>query len=156
MITAAHWPFQHFAGAQIRIQAGHDVLVRHTDGTESSAMFPRLIAPQQVLRNIRGLQHAVSTGWDMSVDFEGETSWETEDQRQWCDFSFKTYVRPLSSQTPYTLAAGTVTIQRVVVKVRCSCSPTVTRCSPFHPYAPRLRRPRPLPSVRRGTHFSTP
>ena len=43
---------------------------------------------------------------------EGDT-FEMEDQRNWTDASYKTYVRPLALPWPYTLAAGTRLAQSV-------------------------------------------
>ena len=39
-----------------------------------------------------------------------------EDQRQWCDYSFKTYVRPLSEPIPYLIKQDTADTQRVVIR----------------------------------------
>src|SRR3712207_759652 len=47
---------------------------------------------------------------------EGDT-FEMEDQRNWTDASYKTYVRPLALPWPYTLAAGTELEQAVTVTV---------------------------------------
>ena len=42
---------------------------------------------------------------------EGDT-FEMEDQRNWTDASYKTYVRPLALPWPYTLAGGASSIRR--------------------------------------------
>ena len=47
---------------------------------------------------------------------EGDT-FEMEDQRNWTDASYKTYVRPLALPWPYTLAKGTVIEQAVRLSV---------------------------------------
>src|SRR3712207_9295379 len=47
---------------------------------------------------------------------EGDT-FEMEDQRNWTDASYKTYVRPLALPWPYTLAAGSELEQAVTVTV---------------------------------------
>ncbi len=47
---------------------------------------------------------------------EGDT-FEMEDQRNWSDASFKTYVRPLALPWPYTLAKGSTLTQSVKVSV---------------------------------------
>jgi len=39
-----------------------------------------------------------------------------EDQRQWCDYSFKTYARPLSAPIPYTITPDKPDQQRVVIR----------------------------------------
>lgn len=81
--------------------AGHPVRVTRADGTETLERFPTLVAPEQPFTAIRGLSHAVGGGVAATYRFEGEDEWEMEDQRQWCDSSFKTCVSrlPPSRQT---------------------------------------------------------
>ncbi len=45
---------------------------------------------------------------------EGD-AFETEDQRNWSDASYKTYVRPLSKPRPYMMAKGTTDSQRITI-----------------------------------------
>ena len=47
---------------------------------------------------------------------EGDT-FEMEDQRNWTDASYKTYVRPLALPWPYTLASGAALDQSVTLTV---------------------------------------
>ena len=47
---------------------------------------------------------------------EGDT-YEMEDQRNWTDASYKTYVRPLARPWPYTLDAGARLDQAVTLTV---------------------------------------
>ena len=47
---------------------------------------------------------------------EGD-AFEMEDQRNWADASFKTYVRPLSKPRPYVIAKGAADRQRITVSV---------------------------------------
>src|SRR5215210_957137 len=47
---------------------------------------------------------------------EGDV-FEMEDQRNWTDASYKTYVRPLALPWPYTLCAGESIAQRVSLSV---------------------------------------
>ncbi len=46
--------------------------------------------------------------------FAGDV-FEMEDQRNWTDASYKTYVRPLARPWPYRLAAGETITQSVTV-----------------------------------------
>jgi len=52
----------------------------------------------------------------VEVEFEGEV-FETEDQRNWSDGSFKTYCRPLDRGFPYELGEGQEIRQAIVVRV---------------------------------------
>jgi hypothetical protein len=95
--------------------AGRDVVVTHGDGREETAVFPVLISPHQVFFEVAALTQQIGDGLGGKVTFEGD-EFETEDQRNWTDASFKTYGGALSKPLPLTLAAG----QRVRQKVTFS------------------------------------
>ncbi|MFD0043621.1 hypothetical protein ACFVGV_00370 [Pseudarthrobacter scleromae] len=84
--------------------AGRPVIVTSPDGSTTSGTFPRNISPHQPFMNIAAM------AWDRDntafvLDFEGDV-FETEDQRNWTDASFKTYGTPLSKPFPVAHAAG--------------------------------------------------
>ena len=87
--------------------------------------FPELIDPVQPFMDLRALTHAFAPGLAVTCRMEGDT-FEMEDQRNWTDASYKTYVRPLALPWPYTLAAGERLRQRVALSVvagrRRACS----------------------------------
>ena len=60
--------------------------------------MPELISPDQPAMAIRTLSHEAAPGLSVSCRLEGDT-FEMEDQRNWTDASFKTYVRPGGSLT---------------------------------------------------------
>ena len=82
--------------------AGQPVTVEHCDGRIAAANFPDLIAPWQPFQDLRALTHQAGD-WRVTTRLEGDT-FEMEDQRQWGDASFKTYVRPLALPWPYKIA----------------------------------------------------
>ena len=86
--------------------AGEACTVTHSDGTVEETEFPGLIMPLQPFFDIATMRHQVSPGVWLTCRFEGADPWETEDQRNWTDASYKTYYRPLALPYPYTLAAG--------------------------------------------------
>ena len=86
--------------------AGEACTVTHSDGTVEETAFPGLIMPLQPFFDIAAIRHRVSPGVWFTCRFEGADPWETEDQRNWTDASYKTYYRPLALPFPYTLAAG--------------------------------------------------
>lgn len=90
---------------------GRQCTVEHPDGTRERREFPTLIAPHQVFREVRRLTYGA-----VEVEFEGEV-FETEDQRNWSDGSFKTYCRPLDRGFAYELREGQEVRQAVVVRV---------------------------------------
>lgn len=96
--------------------AGLPLWVEHSDGRLEATTFPRRISPHQPAFEVSALSHAPATGVTARVVFEGGT-WEMEDQRNWTDASFKTYVRPLAWPRPYALTAGTSERQAVTVSL---------------------------------------
>lgn len=85
--------------------AGEPCLVEHVDGSIEETVFPILIDPKQPIMDIRSLTHSVCPGLDVRCVMDGDT-FEMEDQRNWTDASYKTYVRPLDLPHPYKLPAG--------------------------------------------------
>ena len=86
--------------------AGRPVRIGHADGSGEEGCFPALVSPGQPIFSIRSLAHEPAPGLHAICRLEGDV-FEMEDQRNWTDASFKTYVRPLALPTPYVLAAGT-------------------------------------------------
>lgn len=97
--------------------AGGDLMIRHGDGTVERTRFPERISPDQPAFDIAAMTHEPAPGLSCAVSFEGEV-FEMEDQRNWADASFKTYVRPLSKPRPYVIAKGASDRQSVVIEAR--------------------------------------
>ena len=97
--------------------AGEACTVTHSDGTVEETAFPDLVMPLQPFFDIAAMRHQVSPGVWLTCRFEGADPWETEDQRNWTDASFKTYYRPLALPYPYTLATGERLRQRVTLSI---------------------------------------
>jgi len=85
--------------------AGQKLKVTHVDGSEEETRFPEAISPSQPVFNIRALAHEAAPGLWATCRMEGD-AFEMEDQRNWTDASYKTYVRPLALPWGYTLAKG--------------------------------------------------
>jgi hypothetical protein len=85
--------------------AGRKLRVTHVDGSEEETRFPGTISPSQPVFNIRALAHEAAPGLWATCRMEGD-AFEMEDQRNWTDASYKTYVRPLALPWGYTLAKG--------------------------------------------------
>jgi D-apionolactonase len=92
--------------------AGQPVKVLHVDGRQEDARFPDLIDPAQPFYDIRALSHEIAPGVWATCGMEGD-AFEMEDQRNWSDASYKTYVRPLARPWPYTLPKGEKVTQAV-------------------------------------------
>jgi hypothetical protein len=85
--------------------AGRMVKVEHVGGSEVESRFPEHISPSQPIFDIRALSHEVSPGLWATCRMEGD-AFEMEDQRNWGDASYKTYVRPLALPWGYRLPKG--------------------------------------------------
>jgi hypothetical protein len=101
--------------------AGRAVEVTEPDGATRPGRLPVAISPHQPLRNIRALRW--STG-DVGAHLQltGEV-FETEDQRNWTDASFKTYCTPLAEPFPVTVTAGQRVEQSAILSVTASPVP---------------------------------
>jgi hypothetical protein len=95
--------------------AGSPVSVEHTDGSVVETMLPELIDPWQPFKDMRAITHTVRPGLMAECRMEGDT-FEMEDQRNWSDASYKTYVRPLALPWPYVLPAGKPQSQTVTLR----------------------------------------
>lgn len=96
--------------------AGSPVTVEHTDGSVVATKLPLLIDPWQPFRDLRAITHEVRPGVSAECRMEGDT-FEMEDQRNWSDASYKTYVRPLALPWPYVLPAGQTVRQTVSLRI---------------------------------------
>ncbi|QEH35173.1 hypothetical protein OJF2_37180 [Aquisphaera giovannonii] len=127
--------------------AGRPCVVEHADGSHEPGRFPDHVAPGLPFAEVRALSHEAVPGVRVEVRFEGEV-FETEDQRNWADGSFKTYGPPLSRPTPYAVDPGRPIRQAVTVHIegRPGHAPAaVTRHA-----GPRVRLPRLGVSVTRS------
>jgi D-apionolactonase len=91
--------------------AGTNCVITHSEGSLEQSVFPEQISPDQVFRNIRSMKW-MSNRVHCQLDFEGDI-FETEDQRNWTDASYKTYSTPLSLPFPVILEKGTKIYQRI-------------------------------------------
>ena len=74
--------------------------------------FPVFIAPHQPFKNLRAMAWRPGDQLAAEIEFEGDV-FETEDQRNWTDASFKTYSTPLERPFPVPVAPGDEVHQRV-------------------------------------------
>ncbi|MEZ5863171.1 MAG: hypothetical protein R3D25_03525 [Geminicoccaceae bacterium] len=101
--------------------AGTPVIVTHKDGSTSETSFPELISPGQPIFDIRALRHEMAPGLFVTCRMEAalpqdpETIFEMEDQRNWTDASYKTYVGSLLDPWPYRIEPGERLRQRIIV-----------------------------------------
>lgn len=94
--------------------AGAPATIEYTDGRIVEAAFPDLVDPVQPMMGLRALTHHSPGGVLIRTLMEGDT-YEMEDQRNWTDASYKTYVRPLALPWPYMIGPGEGVDQRVTL-----------------------------------------
>lgn len=95
---------------------GRACTVVHSDGTHEPTAFPDLIAPHQPFLDVSVLAHEIAPGATATVTFSGDT-FETEDQRNWLDASYKTYSTPLALPFPVRVTQGTHIRQTVTLQI---------------------------------------
>lgn len=85
--------------------SGQPCLVEHPDGRTTHATFPNLISPHQPFLKVQGMTWQMTSGQPCTLAFAGDI-FETEDQRNWTDASYKTYSMPLDRPFPVEVPVG--------------------------------------------------
>jgi hypothetical protein len=96
--------------------AGNKATIIGPDGSSSEGMFPKLVSPHQPFKNIQQLKWKIEEEVKAELFFEGDI-FETEDQRNWSDNSYKTYSTPLEIPYPVLVKKADRVEQKVTLKV---------------------------------------
>ncbi len=96
--------------------AGTPVAVEHVDGTIEDTELPDFIDPWQPFKDMRAITHTALPGVSVECRMDGDT-FEMEDQRNWSDASYKTYVRPLALPWPYQIPAKDPVSQEITLTI---------------------------------------
>jgi hypothetical protein len=94
--------------------AGESVEITHAQGEKTTYSFPQFIAPHQPFIDISAMKWKIENN-EYNLHFEGDI-FETEDQRNWGDASYKTYCTPLYLPFPKQLNGEDKVNQKVVFK----------------------------------------
>ena len=97
-------------------EAGRRVEVRSSTGATLRGRWPQDISPHQPFRDVVGFRWS-KRGVDAELQLTGDV-FETEDQRNWTDYSFKTYSTPLAEPFPVQVRAGDRVHQSARLTVR--------------------------------------
>ncbi|MEO5979881.1 MAG: hypothetical protein ABIS36_13355 [Chryseolinea sp.] len=89
----------------IETTEGKSCTLTHADNSTEQLYFPKLISPHQPFLDIKAMRWSPVDGVEATLDFEGDL-FETEDQRNWLDASFKTYCTPLTLPYPHLVKEG--------------------------------------------------
>lgn len=93
--------------------AGRAVTIASPSGASTPSFFPMDISPHQPFLDVTSMEWE-RDGTGFRLDFHGDI-FETEDQRNWTDASFKTYSTPLSKPFPVDVSAGDRVHQSVLL-----------------------------------------
>ncbi len=96
---------------------GNPISIVHTDQSQTQSHFPVQISPHQPFMDIKEMHWGLDGEIEASLIFEGEV-FETEDQRNWTDASYKTYCTPLGIPFPVQLHKGEKVEQDILIQVK--------------------------------------
>jgi hypothetical protein len=94
--------------------SGNECLIVHPDNSTEKCQFPINISPLQPFKDISSMKWIINE-INCDLNFYGDI-FETEDQRNWTDASYKTYSTPLNLPYPATVKKGDRINQRVEFK----------------------------------------
>ena len=100
----------------IRECSGRKVIITKPDGNIYHSQFPDSISPHQPFREIQKLNYTGNEGISAEFSFTGDI-FETEDQRNWGDSTFKTYSTPLEIPIPVDVSKGANIEQSVEIRI---------------------------------------
>jgi hypothetical protein len=96
--------------------ATQPITIIHDADSDTETHFPQYIAADDPFLNIRAMRWQAASGGVYQLNFEGDI-FQTEDQRNWGDASYKTFCTPLSLPFPVQLHKGDTVWQRVTLSV---------------------------------------
>jgi len=103
---------------------GKSCEITHTDGSIEHSCFPVMVAPHQPFIDVAAMFLRVNSELVAELSFAGDV-FETEDQRNWTDASFKTYSTPLCLPYPSRIEKGTTVSQKFALNLRGTLPTTV-------------------------------
>lgn len=96
--------------------AGMPCQIVHTGGETSDEFFPDNVSPHQPFMNIREMFWNSGNDVRVHLKFIGDI-FETEDQRNWTDASYKTYCTPLALPFPQQVNVGDTVHQKIILRL---------------------------------------
>ena len=89
----------------IQGMAGQPCQLLHPNGQWETTHFPQTISPENPFKQVAGMRWQQADGIWFRLDMTGDI-FETEDQRNWTDASYKTFCTPSALPIPVQLQAG--------------------------------------------------
>ena len=96
--------------------AGKVCTITHADNSKETLQFPEYISSTQPFFDVSAMHWHPANEINATIIFDGEL-FETEDQRNWLDASYKTYCTPLLKPFPVLVKEGEVIQQTIRLKV---------------------------------------
>ncbi len=113
---------------------GTPCTIEHPDSSREDSVFPATISPLQPFANITALSYQASQTAGFQIEFTGDI-FETEDQRNWLDASYKTYSTPLELPYPVEVPANSRIRQTVTLRIQGETSQPQSVSVPSYPGA---------------------
>ena len=95
---------------------GVPVEIEHQKDSCEMMVFPKFIKPDQPFKDTKAISYEVSKGVGIRIELFGD-GFETEDQRNYGDASYKTYCHPQEWGSPYRVEKGKIIHQRVKLTI---------------------------------------
>ena len=92
------------------------VIITKPDGIFYRSEFPNLISPELIFKQIKKMQWETEGNLAVHLLFDGAV-FETEDQRNWSDSSYKTYAPPLTLPNTTEVTAGDTILQTFTLRL---------------------------------------
>ncbi|MDB5278138.1 MAG: hypothetical protein JWR61_3093 [Ferruginibacter sp.] len=105
---------------------GKPATIVEPSGDVYTAAFPELVSPDQPFKEIQQMQWKPAESMTAKLYFSGDI-FETEDQRNWSDSSFKTYSTPQRIPFPVLVKKGDTMQQKIVLTVSGNSNPEVEK-----------------------------
>jgi hypothetical protein len=100
-------------------------IVTRPDGKDYNSVFPGLVSPSLPFLEMSQLQWATEDNLTVQLHFEGDI-FETEDQRNWSDSSYKTYSTRSDIPIPVDVHQGDTIEQIITIHISGTASNTLT------------------------------
>jgi len=98
----------------IKYTAGYPCELIRPEGIQIKKTFPKMISAENPFKDLMAFRWQCHNDWYI-LHYEGDI-FETEDQRNWSDASYKTFCTPLSKPFPVQLRPGDKVHQKVIFK----------------------------------------
>jgi hypothetical protein len=99
--------------------------ITDTGGNNKTLHFPAQISPTELFKNIAQMQWQPAENYTATLQFEGDP-FETEDQRNWADNSYKTYNTPPDTSLPVEVNIGDTITHTLTLKVDVTGKPAIS------------------------------